>query len=170
MATTLAPRAPRPGVGFGLHRILAECCGMSWCHVFDILWHSWEVWMLWCCSFTVPLGSSWVVSNYVDPVDACRCWDETMDFCILFPSFESEKFDMYYSCFAKVATNCGPSFESERERETQLFLDTWWYMSLVLANSQLHRLLHCAVRWRLIPSSSHCSSHPSALVEESCRT
>ena len=34
----------------------AACCGMSWCHVFDILWQ-WEVWLVWrCCSFIVHLG------------------------------------------------------------------------------------------------------------------
>ena len=46
------------------------------------------------------------------------------------------------SC-ARVAMNCGQSFESER-------LVCFSYVSFVLAISQTHPLLNCAVCWRLI--------------------
>ena len=49
----------------------AECCCVSWCYVFGILWQ-WQVWMVWrSCSFIIHLCSRLVV-KYVDA--ASKCW------------------------------------------------------------------------------------------------
>ena len=64
-------RRGRQGLVCGGLRRIAECCGMSCCHIFDILWQ-WQVWPCWrCCSFIIHLWSSWVVSKYAD---AEYCW------------------------------------------------------------------------------------------------
>ena len=87
-----------------------------------------------------------------------------MDFCILFPSFESEKFDMYCSCCAKVATNCGPSFESEREREGERERETHLFRLHVTRSGKFLNASTVALRGPLATDSFIISLFISSFI------
>ena len=86
----------RQGLVSGGLRRIAECCGMSWCHVLDILLQ-WEVWMAWrSCSFIVHLGSSWVViysQSSCIYADAEYCWMIWMNLWMSEESFHWMSFE-----------------------------------------------------------------------------